>query len=161
MLCDVVWTGSFQSRITTSAGRTANATRRTQDEKVKCPKSATAHSADTHTAEIVAFMCFGCILQVYGLCAVFDVLECTLPQEALTSRYLLQQPRANMVMEDIPPQGDMTDKLIAPNASVSRTWFAQAWEVASDLVLATALIWTLPLLVGVVAAIVRLLLKAM
>jgi hypothetical protein len=66
-----------------------------------------------------------------------------------------------MVMEDIPPQGDMTDKLIAPNASVSRTWFAQAWEVASDLVLATALIWTLPLLVGVVAAIVRLLLKAM
>src|SRR6476620_9501589 len=110
MLCDVVWTGSFQSRITTSGGRTANATRRTQDEKVKCPKSATAHSAHTHTAEIVAFMCFGCILQVYGLCAVFDVLECTLPQEALTSRYLLQQPRANMVMEDIPPQGDMTDK---------------------------------------------------
>ena len=51
--------------------------------------------------------------------------------------------------------------MIAPNATVSRTWFAQAWEVASDLVLATALIWTLPLLLGIVAAIVRLLLKAM
>jgi hypothetical protein len=51
--------------------------------------------------------------------------------------------------------------MIAPNAPVSRSWFAQAWEVASDLVLATALIWTLPLLLGAVAAIVRLLLKAM
>ena len=51
--------------------------------------------------------------------------------------------------------------MIAPNATVSRTWFAQAWEVASDLVFATALIWTLPLLLGAVAAIVRLLLKAM
>jgi hypothetical protein len=51
--------------------------------------------------------------------------------------------------------------MIAPNARISRTWFAQAWEVASDLVLATVLIWTLPLLLGTVAAIVRLLLKAM
>jgi hypothetical protein len=51
--------------------------------------------------------------------------------------------------------------VIAPNASVSSTWFAQAWEVVSDLVLATALIWTLPLLLGVVTAIVRLLLNAM
>ena len=51
--------------------------------------------------------------------------------------------------------------MIAPNATVSRTWFTQAWEVASDLVLATALIWTLPLLLGVVRAIVRLLLTAM
>jgi len=51
--------------------------------------------------------------------------------------------------------------VIAPNASVSSTWFAQAWEVVSDLVLATALIWTLPLLLGVVTAIVRLLLKVM
>jgi hypothetical protein len=50
--------------------------------------------------------------------------------------------------------------MIAPNATVSRTWFAQAWEVASDLVLATALIWTLPLLLGAVVAIVRLLRKA-
>jgi hypothetical protein len=51
--------------------------------------------------------------------------------------------------------------MIAPNATVSRTWFAQAWEVASDLVVATALIWTLPLLLGAVTALVRLLLKAM
>ena len=51
--------------------------------------------------------------------------------------------------------------MIAPNATVSRTWFAQAWQVASDLVLATALIWTLPLLLGAVTAIVRLLLKVM
>src|SRR4029079_15274538 len=105
MLCDVVWTGSFQSRITTSGGRTANATRRTPAEKVKCPKSATAHSAPTHTAEIVAFMYFGCMSQVYRLCAVFDVLECTPPQAALTSPHLPEQPRANMVMEDIPPRG--------------------------------------------------------
>jgi hypothetical protein len=53
------------------------------------------------------------------------------------------------------------DTMIAPNAPVSRTWFAQAWEVASDLVLATALIWTLPLLLGAVTALVRLLLKAL
>lgn len=51
--------------------------------------------------------------------------------------------------------------MIAPNATVSRTWVAQAWEVVSDLVVATALIWTLPLLLGAVAAIVRLVLKAM
>ena len=80
MLCDVVWTGSFQSRITTSGGRTANATRRTHAEKVKCPKSATAHSAHTHTAEIVAFMYFGCMMQLYRLCAPFDVLKCTPPR---------------------------------------------------------------------------------
>lgn len=53
------------------------------------------------------------------------------------------------------------DTMIAPNATVSRTWVAQAWEVVSDLVVATALIWTLPLLLGAVAAIVRLVLKAM
>jgi hypothetical protein len=51
--------------------------------------------------------------------------------------------------------------MITPNATVSRTWFAQAWEVASDLVVATVLIWTLPLLLGAVTALVRLLLKAM
>lgn len=105
MLCDVVWTGSLQNRITTSGGRTANATRRTHAEKVKCPKSATAHSAHTHTAEIAAFMYFGSMLQVYRLSAVFDVLECTPPQAALTSRPLHEHPRANMVMEDIPPGG--------------------------------------------------------
>lgn len=51
--------------------------------------------------------------------------------------------------------------MIPPNAMVARTWFAQAWDVASDLLLATAVIWALPLLLGVVGAIVRLLLTAM
>jgi hypothetical protein len=41
------------------------------------------------------------------------------------------------------------------NLPPTRTWFAQAWQVASDLVLATALIWILPLLLGAIAAIVR------
>jgi hypothetical protein len=105
MLCDVVWTGSLQNRITTSGGRTANATRRTHGEKVKCPKSATAHSAHTHTAEIAAFMCLGSMLRVYRLSAVFDVLECTPPQAAFYVATRHEQPRANMVMEDIPPRG--------------------------------------------------------
>ena len=51
--------------------------------------------------------------------------------------------------------------MIAPNAGGSRRWLARAWEVASDLILSTALIWTLPLLLGAVAAIVRLLLNAL
>jgi hypothetical protein len=34
----------------------------------------------------------------------------------------------------------------------------QAWEVASDLLIATALIWTLPVLGGAVGALIRLLL---
>jgi hypothetical protein len=38
----------------------------------------------------------------------------------------------------------------------SRLW--QVWDVASDLLIATALIWTLPLLVGAVGALVRILL---
>jgi hypothetical protein len=77
MLCDVVWTGSRQYRITTNIGMTANATRRAHAEKVKCPKRAMAHSAHTHTAEIVAFIYFGCMMEVYRLCATFDVLKCT------------------------------------------------------------------------------------
>jgi hypothetical protein len=40
----------------------------------------------------------------------------------------------------------------------SRLW--QVWEVASDLLIATALIWTLPLLLGAVGAVVNLLLEA-
>src|SRR6476660_805006 len=79
MLCDVVWTGSLQYRITTNGGMTANATRRAHAEKVKCPKSAPAPSAHTHTAEIVAFMYFGCMMEVYRLCATVDVLKCTPP----------------------------------------------------------------------------------
>jgi len=50
---------------------------------------------------------------------------------------------------------------IAPNAPVSRTWLARAWEVASDLVIATALVWVLPLLLAAVAALVGLVLGAM
>jgi len=44
---------------------------------------------------------------------------------------------------------------------VDRSWLGRAWEVASDLVIATLLVWTLPLLVGAAAAIVRLLLSLM
>ena len=33
----------------------------------------------------------------------------------------------------------------------------QAWEIASDLLIATALIWTLPLVLGAVGALVRVL----
>lgn len=39
-----------------------------------------------------------------------------------------------------------------------RLW--KVWEIASDLLIATALIWTLPLLLGVVGAVVRALLEA-
>ena len=77
MRCDVVRTGSLQYRMTTSGGMTANATRRAHAEKVKWPKSAPANSADIHTTEIVAFMYFGCMMEVYRLCAAFDVLKCT------------------------------------------------------------------------------------
>jgi hypothetical protein len=78
MLCDVVWTGSLQYRITTIGGMTANATRRAHAEKVRCPKSAMAHRAHTHTAQIVAFMYLG-MMEVYRPCATFDVLKCTPP----------------------------------------------------------------------------------
>jgi hypothetical protein len=40
----------------------------------------------------------------------------------------------------------------------SRLW--KVWEIASDLVIVTALIWTLPLLLGVVGAVINLLLEA-
>lgn len=47
-----------------------------------------------------------------------------------------------------------------PSAVIhSRLW--QVWEVASDFLIVIALIWTLPLLLGVVGAGVRLLLDAM
>ena len=51
--------------------------------------------------------------------------------------------------------------MIAPNAPVFRTWLARARGVASDLVIATALVWALPLLLGAVSAILTLLLAAM
>ena len=43
---------------------------------------------------------------------------------------------------------------------VSSSWPRQVWDVASDLLIATALIWALPLLLGVVGAVVNLLLEA-
>jgi hypothetical protein len=51
--------------------------------------------------------------------------------------------------------------VIAPNARVPRTWLARAWEVASDVVVATALVWALPLLLAIVAAVLRLLRQAL
>jgi hypothetical protein len=36
----------------------------------------------------------------------------------------------------------------------------KVWEIASDLLIATALIWTLPLLLGIVGAFVKVLLEA-
>src|ERR1044071_9707161 len=41
-----------------------------------------------------------------------------------------------------------------------RSWFGQAWDVAQDLLIATALVWTLPLLLGIGTAIIRLILTA-
>jgi hypothetical protein len=42
---------------------------------------------------------------------------------------------------------------------VSRSWFGRARGVASDLLIAIAVIWTLPLLLSAVAAVLRLLLQ--
>jgi hypothetical protein len=42
-----------------------------------------------------------------------------------------------------------------------RSWFGNAWEVVSDLVIATLVVWTLPLLIGATAAVLRLLLSWM
>lgn len=41
-----------------------------------------------------------------------------------------------------------------------RTRFQRAWEVVSDLVIATALIWAIPLLLAAALAIVKLLQQA-
>jgi len=41
---------------------------------------------------------------------------------------------------------------------VTRSRLEQAWDVLSDLMIATALIWTLPLLLGAAAALFKLLL---
>ena len=51
--------------------------------------------------------------------------------------------------------------VIAPNATASRTWFSRAWEVASDVVIATALVWVLPLLLAGMAALLGLFLGAL
>ncbi len=39
---------------------------------------------------------------------------------------------------------------------VTHSGWRRIWEIASDLLIATALVWTLPLLVGAVSAVVRL-----
>lgn len=39
---------------------------------------------------------------------------------------------------------------------MTRSWLSHAWEITSDVVIATAVIWTLPLLVGAAAALARL-----
>ena len=49
---------------------------------------------------------------------------------------------------------------VLTSPSITRSWLGRAWGVVSDLVMATALIWALPLLLGIVAAAVRLLLRA-
>ena len=41
---------------------------------------------------------------------------------------------------------------------MTRSRLSHAWEIASDLVIATAVIWTLPLLVGAAYALMTLLL---
>jgi hypothetical protein len=38
---------------------------------------------------------------------------------------------------------------------VTHSRMRQVWDIASDLLIATALIWTLPLLLGVLGALVR------
>lgn len=45
-----------------------------------------------------------------------------------------------------------------PSPTVNDSWFGRAREVACDLLIATALIWTLPLLLGAAVALVQLLL---
>lgn len=48
---------------------------------------------------------------------------------------------------------------VLPSAVPQSRW-SQAWEIASDLLIATAVIWALPLLLGVVGALVMFLLDA-
>ena len=47
------------------------------------------------------------------------------------------------------------------NPIVIHSWFERAWQVAFDLLIATALMWTLPLLLGAAAALLSLLLRAL
>ena len=44
-------------------------------------------------------------------------------------------------------------------AIVSRSWLGSAWDVACDLLIATAVVWALPLLLGAVTAALRLLVQ--
>lgn len=49
-------------------------------------------------------------------------------------------------------------RLKAHAGYVTESWFQRAWTVVSDLLIATALIWSIPLALGVVAALAKLLL---
>jgi hypothetical protein len=42
---------------------------------------------------------------------------------------------------------------------VAESWFRRAWNVLTDLLIATAVIWALPLMLGAAAALIRLLLR--
>jgi hypothetical protein len=47
-----------------------------------------------------------------------------------------------------------------PTPVAVRSWLGRAWEAASDLLIAIALIWALPLLFAAVAGVLRLLVRA-
>ena len=49
----------------------------------------------------------------------------------------------------------------AESPVLTRSWFGRAWEITSDLLIATAIIWALPLLLGIVVAVVGLIAQAM
>jgi hypothetical protein len=49
----------------------------------------------------------------------------------------------------------------AESPVLTRSWFGRAWEITSDLLIATAIIWALPLLLGVVVAVFRLVAQAL
>jgi hypothetical protein len=46
---------------------------------------------------------------------------------------------------------------LSSQALADASWLTRAWSVVSDVVLATAIIWALPLLLAAVTALVRLL----
>ena len=49
----------------------------------------------------------------------------------------------------------------AESPVLTRSWFGRAWEITSDLLIATAIIWAFPLLLGAVVAAFRLLARAL
>jgi hypothetical protein len=58
-----------------------------------------------------------------------------------------------------PPTSTRQRLDMAPSPIRQSRW-RHAWEITSDLLIATALIWTLPLLLGALGAVVNLLLEA-
>jgi hypothetical protein len=53
------------------------------------------------------------------------------------------------------------DSVIAPGAPVVLGWWARAFQIISDLLIAVGLIWALPVAVAIVIAIARLLAGAL